>query len=126
MLFGRAKPKKHPPPAPRPKPRPAMPSDTSTAANTSDNTLVLLQVKRGMLPAMSMNYQVVAATDPEARGKLALSWRVEPTGMVSGIQIAEDTLTSHELRNRVLYTVSHWRFQPISTQVDVSFPFVFG
>jgi hypothetical protein len=103
-----------------------MPSDTRTAADNSDNTLVLLQVKRGMLPAMSMNYQVVTATDPEARGKLALSWRVLPNGMVAAIEIGEDTLTSHELRNRVLYTVSHWRFQPVREQVDVSFPFVFG
>jgi hypothetical protein len=103
-----------------------MPSDTSTSVDNSDNTLVLLQVKRGLLPAMRMNYQVVAATDPEARGKLALNWSVLPSGMVSAIKIDEDTLTSHELRNRVLYTVSHWRFQPIGTQVDVSFPFVFG
>lgn len=126
VLFGRVKPKKHPPPAPRPKPRPAMPSDTSTSADSSDNTLVLLQVKRGLLPAMSLNYQAVTATDPEARGKLAMSWRVEPNGMVSAVRIGEDTLTSHELRNRVIYTVTHWRFQPVREPVDVSFPFVFG
>lgn len=115
---------------PRPKRRiiralPPPPVPTTTQDN-SDSAAVLMEIKRGVVPSLHAQYMALAPTDPGARGVLKLQMTVDKSGTVSDLQVVEDTLQSAAFRRRVLATVQHWRYPTLSSDVDVSFPFVFG
>ena len=97
----------------------------STEDDSRESYIVLDAVRKELIPAIRLQYMQVAS-DPGARGKIVLRWSITPDGRASNVVVAENTTSSHELLQRIVSTVSHWRYPHVSRVVGVSFPFVFG
>jgi len=86
----------------------------------------LLATVRRYAPGIQYCYDNELKRDPSLSGKMALVLTVLPSGTVSEVSIAQDTLGSDRLRECILAQVREWRFPEIEEGV-VTFrtPFVF-
>lgn len=72
-------------------------------------------------------YEAALQNDPSLRGKLTLTFTIEPGGGVSGVRVARSTFRSDAVPSCVAAVVRGWRtpFRP-EEPVDVEYPLDFG
>ena len=62
---------------------------------------------------------------PGLKGRVVLSWVIEPDGSVSKVEIDETTLGEPQIEACFVSAVKKWHFEAGEEPCDVTFPFVF-
>lgn len=72
-------------------------------------------------------YEQRLKTDEDLRGTWYLSFTIQTSGAVSGVEVAGKGVRDPELESCMLRKASSWRFQPVAeSQYIQSYPFRFG
>lgn len=102
----------------------------SGGAATAQGGLSPEQIRRVVMAhigAVRACYETEAQRNPSLHGGLTVAWQIDPTGKVSGANIAGTTLNNARVEGCVSRQVKGWRFPASDRATQVAgFPFKFG
>jgi hypothetical protein len=71
-------------------------------------------------------YEKALKTNPQLKGKVAVTWMINQDGRAEMVDISEDTMKDASVASCIKGVVSRWRFQKPEAPASVTFPFVFS
>jgi TonB family protein len=81
---------------------------------------------RAYLPELEAGYSTAIRRNPNLKGKLLVSFRIDPSGKVPRAVMVESSLEDGAFNDAVLEKIRRWTFDPPAGRtVDVLYPFVF-
>lgn len=93
----------------RPKPEPKLIGAKAKVDGACDRTAVQ-RVMRRNFSGLRWCYQELLKTDPSARGRVELSWKILPNGRVASVAATSSSLTEPSLLGCVKRKLNRWRF----------------
>ena len=85
---------------------------------------VIGKTVQGQLPRIRACYERVIKHDPNARGRIVMSWNIAADGGVSGVEVTSDAIGSEQFAGCATRSVKKWRFPEGTGVVAVSYPFL--
>ena len=76
--------------------------------------------------AIQRCYEKALKTNPQLKGKIAVTWMINQDGRAEMVEITEDTMKDAGVAACIKGVVSRWRFQKPEAPASVTFPFVFS
>lgn len=76
--------------------------------------------------AIQRCYEKALKTNPQLKGKIAVTWMINENGRAEMVEISEDTMKDAGVSSCIKGVVSRWRFQKPEAPASVTFPFVFS
>jgi hypothetical protein len=76
--------------------------------------------------AIQRCYEKALKTNPQLKGKVAVTWMINQDGRAEMVEISEDTMKDAGVSSCIKGVVSRWRFQKPEAPASVTFPFVFS
>lgn len=87
----------------------------------------IMRVVRQNSAAVRYCYESELQRQPNLRGRIVVSWRINREGRVTTSRIGSSSMGNARVEGCLVRQVRNWRFdQPDGGEVDVSFPFIFG
>jgi hypothetical protein len=87
----------------------------------------IMRVVRQNQAAIRYCYETELQRQPNLRGRIEISWRINLQGAVTTSRVARSTMGNPRVEGCIVRQVRGWRFpQPDGGEVDVNFPFIFG
>ncbi len=92
---------------------------------TLDQAGVVKIVKQNSA-AIQRCYEKALKTNPQLKGKVAVTWMINQDGRAEMVEITEDTMKDADVAACIKGVVSRWRFPKPESPASVTFPFVFS
>jgi hypothetical protein len=87
----------------------------------------IMRVVRQNQAAIRYCYETELQRQPNLRGRIEVSWRINLQGAVTTSRVARSTMGNPRVEGCIVRQVRGWRFpQPDGGEVTVDFPFIFG
>nr|MDQ3037748.1 TonB family protein [Myxococcota bacterium] len=87
----------------------------------------IMRVVRQNQAAIRYCYETELQRQPNLRGRIEVSWRINLQGSVTSSRVARSTMGNPRVEGCIVRQVRGWRFpQPDGGEVTVEFPFIFG
>ncbi|UJR78386.1 AgmX/PglI C-terminal domain-containing protein [Sandaracinus amylolyticus] len=87
----------------------------------------IMRVVRQNQAAVRYCYETELQRQPNLRGRIEVSWRINLQGAVTSSRVARSTMGNPRVEGCIVRQVRGWRFpQPDGGEVSVEFPFIFG